>query len=144
MDFNYFDSLVEHLQPIEVLDIVFWLLEGPPKISGNSIHLKRVTTFKIELIEHMFHGEIFTLQKIPITFSQLKEFMFTRGPFSHRHNCFLTFINENRLIENLFVDGLLVFGWFLTDKLQERFPFLKVIFFRYDILERYLYPWKIT
>lgn len=130
-DFNYFDSIVELLQSIEVLVINF-RLKNPFQMYDNSIHLKSVSSFQFNYSKY-WKVENGTMPKIPITFSQLKEFTFntTTCKTDEFGQGFLTFINENRLIERLcLMEDFFIFWWFFTDKLQEMLPSLKVLSFK--------------
>lgn len=87
----------------------------------DSIYFQNVKQFKIK------HCSDETLSKIPIQFSQLKEF---ESILDDNHSVvFLTFINENRMIEKLTFNAQFVFPFILDGRLLDMLPFLKNIIY---------------
>lgn len=124
-DLNYFDSIKEHLQSIENLDLILTVFAGEmPQIQNYSIYLQNVTKFKFS---YYFPPEILieSIPKIPFLFSQLKEFIFEDRNITS--DVFLNFVLENRMIEKLTFRSRVVLKLIRTGQIQNALPSLKNI-----------------
>ena len=117
-DYSCLDSLSQYLQHVEFLDIT---IEGNPK-HDTLLHFKNVKRLTICHGQRRFHN----LRKIPFLIDHITELELKYiGTF---RSSFLTFLEENRMIEKLTLDLCAVSALIgACLRLKKGFPYIKEI-----------------